>query len=108
MEDLKKILFEYEEKLKNTHSKRDAGKFDKKINSKIESLLNKNHIRYEYIDTIAAHDAVPLSKVVPSTVFVTPSVDGIIHDPKEYTKPEDLETCLDILYQYIFEECIDV
>ena len=92
----------------NTHSKRDAGKFDKKINSKIESLLNKNHIRYEYIDTIAAHDAVPLSKVVPSTVFVTPSVDGIIHDPKEYTKPEDLEICLDILYQYIFEECIDV
>ena len=39
-----------------------------------------------------------MSKIVPSTVFVTPSVDGIIHDPKEFTKPEDLETCLDILY----------
>ena len=92
----------------NTHSKRDAGKFDVKINSKIEELLNKNNIKYEYLDTIAAHDAVPMSKIVPSTVFVTPSVDGIIHDPKEFTKPEDLETCLDILYQYISEECLDV
>ena len=91
----------------NTHSKRDAGDFDQKINSKIEKLLNDNNIKYEYLDTIAAHDAVPLSKIVPSTVFVTPSVDGIIHDPKEFTKPEDLEVCLDILYQYISQECLD-
>lgn len=91
----------------NTHSKRDAGDFDQKINSKIEKLLNDNNVKYEYLDTIAAHDAVPLSKIVPSTVFVTPSVDGIIHDPKEFTKPEDLEICLDILYQYISQECLD-
>tara|TARA_B100001057_G_scaffold316648_2_gene316781 strand:+ start:3944 stop:5194 length:1251 start_codon:yes stop_codon:yes gene_type:complete len=92
----------------NTHSKRDAGDFDQKINSKIEKLLNDNNVKFEYLDTIAAHDAVPLSKIVPSTVFVTPSVDGIIHDPKEFTKPEDLEVCLDILYQYISQECLDV
>ena len=49
----------------NSHSKRDAGKFDFKINSKIEELLNKNNIKYEYLDTIAAHDAVPMSKIVP-------------------------------------------
>ena len=73
----------------------------------IEKLLNDNNVKYEYLDTIAAHDAVPLSKIVPSTVFVTPSVDGIIHDPKEFTKPEDLEVCLDILYQYISQECLD-
>ena len=91
----------------NTHSKRDAGDFDQKINSKIEKLLNDNNVKYEYLDTIAAHDAVPLSRIVPSTVFVTPSVDGIIHDPKEFTKPEDLEICLDILYQYISQECLD-
>ena len=89
----------------NTHAKRDAGKFDESINLKIESILKKNQIRYQYLDTIAAHDAVPLSKIVPSTVFVTPSVNGIIHDPKEYTKPEDLEICLDILYQYLYDEC---
>ena len=89
----------------NSHSKRDAGKFDESINLKIESILKKNQIRYQYLDTIAAHDAVPLSKIVPSTVFVTPSVNGIIHDPKEYTKPEDLEICLDILYQYLYDEC---
>lgn len=89
----------------NSHSKRDAGKFDESINMKIEKILKKNQIRYQYLDTIAAHDAVPLSKIVPSTVFVTPSVNGIIHDPKEYTKPEDLEICLDILYQYLYDEC---
>lgn len=90
----------------NSHAKRDAGKFDKSINMKIESILKKNQIRYQYLDTIAAHDAVPLSKIVPSTVFVAPSVNGIIHDPKEYTKPEDLEICLDILYQYLYDECV--
>ena len=90
----------------NSHAKRHAGKFDKSINMKIESILKKNQIRYQYLDTIAAHDAVPLSKIVPSTVFVTPSVNGIIHDPKEYTKPEDLEICLDILYQYLYDECV--
>lgn len=90
----------------NSHTKRDAGKFDESINMKIESILKKNQIRYQYLDTIAAHDAVPLSKIVPSTVFVTPSVNGIVHDPKEYTKPEDLEICLDILYQYLYDECV--
>ena len=44
-------------------------------------------------------------------LLLKPSISLFINDEardKEYTKPEDLESCLDILYQYIFEECIDV
>lgn len=105
---IKKVSFDTGIDIKiNTHSKRDAGKFSEEINSKLENVLKNNNIKFEHLDTIAAHDAVPLSKITPSTVFVTPSVGGIIHDPKEYTKPEDLETCLDILYQYLYNECID-
>ena len=49
------------------------------------------------LDTIAAHDAVPLASICPSIVVATPSVGGICHSPKEFTEPEDLELGLDLL-----------
>ena len=49
------------------------------------------------LDTIAAHDAVPLARVCPSIVVATPSVGGICHSPDEFTKPEDLNLGLDLL-----------
>ena len=49
------------------------------------------------LDTIAAHDAVPLARVCPSIVVATPSVGGICHAPEEYTAPEDLALGMDLL-----------
>ena len=50
------------------------------------------------LDTIAAHDAVPLARLCPSIVVATPSVGGICHSPDEYTAPEDLVLGLDLLH----------
>ena len=50
------------------------------------------------LDTIAAHDAVPLARLCPSIVIATPSVGGICHSPDEYTSPEDLALGLDLLH----------
>ena len=50
------------------------------------------------LDTIAAHDAVPLARLCPSIVVATPSVGGICHSPDEYTAPEDLALGLDLLH----------
>lgn len=47
--------------------------------------------------TIAGHDAVALQKKVPSTLFFVPSVDGLSHNEREFTKPEDLENGLAVL-----------
>ncbi len=49
------------------------------------------------LDTIAAHDAVPLARVCPSIVVATPSVGGICHAPEEFTSPEDLALGMDLL-----------
>lgn len=50
------------------------------------------------LDTIAAHDAVPMARLCPSIVLATPSVGGICHAPEEYTAPEDLALGLDLLH----------
>lgn len=49
------------------------------------------------LDTIAAHDAVPMARICPSIVVATPSVGGICHSPLEYTEPADLALGLDLL-----------
>jgi N-carbamoyl-L-amino-acid hydrolase len=49
------------------------------------------------LDTIAAHDAVPMARLCPSIVVATPSIGGICHSPLEDTRPEDLALGLDLL-----------
>lgn len=49
------------------------------------------------LDTIAAHDAVPMARLCPSIVVATPSIGGICHSPLERTEPEDLALGLDLL-----------
>jgi N-carbamoyl-L-amino-acid hydrolase len=49
------------------------------------------------LDTIAAHDAVPLARLCPSIVVAVPSVGGICHAPEEFTEPADLMLGLDLL-----------
>ncbi|MEL6233037.1 MAG: hydantoinase/carbamoylase family amidase, partial [Pseudomonadota bacterium] len=50
------------------------------------------------LDTIAAHDAVPLARICPSVVLAVPSIGGICHAPEEDTAPGDLDLGLDLLH----------
>ncbi|WP_051328655.1 Zn-dependent hydrolase [Geminicoccus roseus] len=43
------------------------------------------------LETIAAHDAMPVAKLCPSVVIAVPSRDGLCHSPREWTDPRDLE-----------------
>lgn len=45
----------------------------------------------------AGHDAQMLARVCPTAMVFTPSVDGISHNPAEYTSPEDLEAGTNVL-----------
>jgi N-carbamoyl-L-amino-acid hydrolase len=38
----------------------------------------------------AGHDAQMLARVCPSSMIFTPSVQGISHNPAEFTEPDDL------------------
>ncbi|MEM8740005.1 MAG: Zn-dependent hydrolase [Pseudomonadota bacterium] len=50
------------------------------------------------LDTIAAHDAVPMARICPSIVLAVPSIGGICHAPEEDTAPGDLDLGLDLLH----------
>ncbi|MEZ5904282.1 MAG: hypothetical protein R3C69_03965 [Geminicoccaceae bacterium] len=49
------------------------------------------------LDTIAAHDAVPMARLCPSIVVATPSIGGICHSPSRTPGPRtspSASTCL--------------
>ena len=45
----------------------------------------------------AGHDSVYTSKVCPTSMIFVPSRDGISHNPREYTSPEDCEIGAQVL-----------
>jgi N-carbamoyl-L-amino-acid hydrolase len=49
----------------------------------------------------AGHDAQDLAKIGPMGMIFVPSVGGISHSPKEYTKPEDVTNGVNVLLQTI-------
>jgi len=51
----------------------------------------------------AGHDAQMFARVCPSAMIFVPSVEGISHNPAEYTDPEDLITGSNILLQVLIE-----
>jgi N-carbamoyl-L-amino-acid hydrolase len=45
----------------------------------------------------AGHDAQELARVAPMAMIFVPSVGGISHSPREFTKPEDVANGVDVL-----------
>ncbi len=51
----------------------------------------------------AGHDAQMMARVCPTAMIFTPSVDGVSHNPAEYTAPADLEAGANVLLQVMLE-----
>jgi N-carbamoyl-L-amino-acid hydrolase len=51
----------------------------------------------------AGHDAQMFARVCPSAMIFVPSVEGISHNPAEFTEPEDLVMGTNILLQVLIE-----
>ena len=51
----------------------------------------------------AGHDAQMFARICPSAMIFVPSVDGISHNPAEYTAPEDLVMGTDILLHVLLQ-----
>ena len=45
----------------------------------------------------AGHDAQEMARIAPMGMIFVPSVGGISHSPKEYSKPEDITRGADVL-----------
>ena len=45
----------------------------------------------------AGHDAQEVARIAPMAMIFVPSVGGISHSPREFTKPEDIVNGIDVL-----------
>ena len=80
------------------------------MDSNLQELLDKaiGHHGMEavYMGSGAGHDAVCMSNLGPVAMLFIRCKDGISHNPKEYTSPEDIEaamTVCDTFFEYIAE-----
>jgi N-carbamoyl-L-amino-acid hydrolase len=51
----------------------------------------------------AGHDAQSMAKIAPTGMIFVPSVGGVSHSPKEYTRPQDMVNGANVLLQTIFK-----
>ncbi|MGD8536786.1 MAG: Zn-dependent hydrolase [Candidatus Aminicenantes bacterium] len=51
----------------------------------------------------AGHDAQNMARIAPTGMIFAPSVGGISHSPKEYTRPEDMENGVNVLLHTILK-----
>lgn len=64
--------------------------FDPTIIDVVESTATDLGYTVKRMPSGAGHDAQMLARVCPTAMVFTPSVNGISHNPAEYTSPEDL------------------
>ncbi|MEV0700240.1 M20 family metallo-hydrolase [Saccharopolyspora sp. NPDC050389] len=57
------------------------------------------------MQTLAGHDSTNLKDVVPTVMLFVPSVEGISHNEREYTKDEDICTGVDLLTGVVERLC---
>ena len=71
----------------------------------IEELCRKLGLSYRIMTSGAGHDSQNMAQVYPTNVIFVPSEDGVSHDEREFTKPEDLQAGLTILSAYLKKLC---
>ncbi|NJD18082.1 MAG: M20 family metallo-hydrolase, partial [Gemmatimonadetes bacterium] len=63
----------------------------------VESSADALGLTHQRMPSGAGHDAQELAAICPMVMIFVPSVGGISHSPKEYTKPEDVANGVDVL-----------
>jgi len=76
---------------------------DKSIQDKIIASAKELGYSYKYMQSGAGHDSQEMALVVPVAMIFVPSVAGISHSPKEYTKPVDMANGANVLLQTILK-----
>lgn len=74
-----------------------AAKMDKRIVETINAVSDELNLTHEPIHSGAGHDSQSFEKVMPTGMIFVPSVDGISHNPKEFSKWEDCANGVSVL-----------
>ncbi|MCM3740449.1 allantoate deiminase [Oceanobacillus luteolus] len=68
----------------------DPVPMDENIVALIEKSCKEHGLNYKMMHSGAGHDSQVLAPYYPTAMLFVPSIDGISHNPKEYTEPADL------------------
>ena len=71
--------------------------FDDTVVTLVESVAMEHGHSVRRMPSGAGHDAQMFARVCPTAMVFVPSVDGISHNPAEYTSPDDLTAGTNIL-----------
>ena len=75
--------------------------FDKNIVELIERAANKRGLESKRMTSGAGHDAQMMARICPTAMIFVPSVEGISHNPEEYTKDHDLAAGAHVLLDVV-------
>ena len=71
--------------------------FQKLINDTARSL----GLSTKVMPSGAGHDAQEIARIGPVGMIFIPSIDGISHSPKEFSRPQDIENGANVLLQTV-------
>ena len=91
------IIISFSQQFKPIHPALTA----KSIQDKIVASAKALGLTYKYMQSGAGHDSQELSLIAPVGMIFVPSVGGISHSPKEFTKAVDMENGANVLLQTI-------
>jgi N-carbamoyl-L-amino-acid hydrolase len=70
---------------------------DEGLMADVEASAEALGLTHQRMPSGAGHDAQELAAICPIVMVFVPSVGGISHSPKEFTKPEDVANGVDVL-----------
>ena len=69
----------------------------------VESACSALSLSSTRLMSFAGHDAQAMAQITPSVMYFVPSVDGISHNPKEYTLDEDCINAANVMLQTVLQ-----
>jgi N-carbamoyl-L-amino-acid hydrolase len=76
---------------------------DEPIRKIIGEAARELGLSFKLMQSGAGHDAQDIARIAPVGMIFVPSVDGISHSPKEYTRPEDMANGANVLLQTVLK-----
>ncbi|MEO0826381.1 MAG: M20 family metallo-hydrolase [Cyanobacteria bacterium J06642_9] len=77
--------------------------FDSKLVNQVAQTAQELGLSVKRMPSGAGHDAGLIAPMAPTAMIFVPSVNGISHNVKEYTAPEDLENGANVLLQVLLQ-----
>jgi N-carbamoyl-L-amino-acid hydrolase len=75
----------------------DPALMDERFIAAIEAAAAARGLSHTRLMSFAGHDAQSTSTAIPSAMFFVPSVDGVSHNPKEFTHDRDVVNGANVL-----------